>query len=111
MEDRVDLKFIRVNGSGEIEGLFKYDTIVKTRCIYGIETRVWVLKRYVLQRRSFKFLHSLFGKSFLQNGNPSRIILGSHTGEILYRSLSRDIFFFLNLLDNRVEIFNNQMIE
>lgn len=28
------------------------DTIVKTRCIYGIETRVWVLKRYVLQRRS-----------------------------------------------------------
>lgn len=44
MEDRVDLKFIRVNGSGEIEGLFKYDTIVKTRCIYGIETRIWVLK-------------------------------------------------------------------
>lgn len=36
----------RINGSGEIEGLFKHDTIVKTivasRCIYGIELNAYL---------------------------------------------------------------------
>lgn len=84
----------RINGSGEIEGLFKHDTIVKTivasRCIYGIELNAYLgakaLRFATPQRRPFKFFHSPF-KSFFQNDDPWILVQVL----ILYRS--RDIFF------------------